>query len=138
MHEWLYTFSINNSRITDPRATSSLSASRLPWCAAQSVGVIPSSSGAFRSLRVASLSRCRCPSRAARWYLSFMAASEPLPRLTDGHLACVCVCVCWRDFTCASGVSTRATAFTLERLLWETSGKATPTSSKRTPVLTHS
>lgn len=67
---------MNNWRITHPRATSSLSASRLPWCAAQSVGVIPSSSGAFRSLRVASFSKCRWPSRAARWYLSFMAAKD--------------------------------------------------------------
>lgn len=73
----IYTFYINNSSITHPRPTSSLSASRLPWCAAQSVGVIPSSSGAFRSLRVASFSRCRWPSLAARWYLSFMAAAEP-------------------------------------------------------------
>lgn len=62
--------------LTHPLPTTSRSACRLPWCAAHSVGVIPSSSGALRSLRVASFSSSRWPSRAARWYLSFIAAAE--------------------------------------------------------------
>ena len=37
---------------------------------------MPSSSGAFTSFRVASFSRSRRPSRAALWYLSFMAQRQ--------------------------------------------------------------
>lgn len=103
----IHTFYINNSSITHPRATSSLSASRLPWCAAQSVGVIPSSSGAFRSLRVASFSRCRWPSRAARWYLSFMAAAEPSIPAHGWSFGGCCVGEVSRAL---QRVSTRATA----------------------------
>lgn len=40
---------------------------------------MPSSSGAFSSFRVASFSRSRRPSRAARWYLSFMAHRQLAP-----------------------------------------------------------
>lgn len=62
---------------THPLPTMSRNASRWPWQAAHRVGVIPSSSGAFSSFRVASFSTLRYPSRAARWYRSFMAAPYP-------------------------------------------------------------
>jgi len=60
---------------THPRPTMSRSVSRFPRYAAHKVGVIPSSSGAFSSFRVASISACRWPSRAARWHRSSMAAA---------------------------------------------------------------
>lgn len=62
---------------THPLATMSRSASTPPRCAAHRVGVMPSSSCAFSSFLVASLSRSRRPSRAALWYLSFMAHGAP-------------------------------------------------------------
>ena len=50
---------------THPLPTSNLKASKFPSKAAQSVGVIPSSSFALQSFLVASLSASRYPSRAA-------------------------------------------------------------------------
>ena len=50
---------------THPLSTSNLKASKFPSKAAQSVGVIPSSSFALQSFLVASLSASRYPSRAA-------------------------------------------------------------------------
>lgn len=125
----IYTFYINNSSITHPRPTSSLSASRLPWCAAQSVGVIPSSSGAFRSLRVASFSRCRWPSRAARWYLSFMAAAEPTIPVHGWSFGGCCVGEVSRALPLEQLQTRQARAVAMGR----PPGKATPTSSQRTP-----
>lgn len=74
---------------THPLPTMSRNASRWPWQAAHRVGVIPSSSGAFSSFRVASFSTLRYPSRAARWYRSFMAAPYPSSHSVFGSMGVV-------------------------------------------------
>lgn len=59
----------NGGWLTYPLRHMTSRASRYPWYAARSMGVIPSSSEVLRSFLVASFKRSKLPSAAALWYL---------------------------------------------------------------------
>ena len=63
-------FRQHDNVISYPLPTNILSASKCPWYAAHSVGVIPSSSCRLHSFLVASLSKSKNPSLAALWKTS--------------------------------------------------------------------